>query len=264
MVSIFSLAGRTAVITGGASGIGLACADAFANEGCDLVLIDIDTEELEIAKERLTVGNSGSILTIAGDVSDENFVQSLPDQIISNSGQINVLVNNAGISPKSVPLHEISYADWSRVLRVNLDSVFLMTRALIPQMLKAKNPSIINVASISGMVGLTKDFLFQAAYCASKSAIIGLTRQIATEYGEYGLRCNAVAPGWHLGTRLGESSANFAGEQEILRQRVSQRATLGRPGEAHELAGLFLLLASNASTYINGSVIIQDGGWTSS
>ena len=104
MVSIFSLVGRTAVITGGASGIGLACAVAFANEGCDLVLVDIDSDELDIARERLEAGTSRSILTITGDVSDENFVRSLPDQIMSDAGPINVLVSRVRCMRLATPI----------------------------------------------------------------------------------------------------------------------------------------------------------------
>ena len=147
-------------------------------------------------------------------------------------------------------------------MRVNLDSVFLMSRAFIPQLLQSERSTIINVSSISGMVGLTDEFLLQSAYCASKSAIIGLTRQIAAEYGPQGLRCNAIAPGWHLGTQLGNDAGNFAGLSDLLSQRVSKRTSLSRPGDAEELVGLFVFLGSHASSYVNGSVMVQDGGWT--
>jgi NAD(P)-dependent dehydrogenase (short-subunit alcohol dehydrogenase family) len=198
------------------------------------------------------------------DVGEEDSVDRMAKVVKERYGRLHVLINNAGVSTPPGRVHEIPLATWDRVIGVNLRGTFLCSRALLPLMLETGGGSIVNIASVAGMQGLDPRVIAQAGYVASKAGVIGLTVQMAADYAGDGIRVNAIAPGWHLGTKLGERVGNYP-TPEARRRRLEQlieRTPMRRTGEPHELRGLLLYLASDASSFVTGQVIAHDGGWT--
>ncbi|MCY3539242.1 MAG: SDR family oxidoreductase [bacterium] len=259
----FSMDGRRAVVTGGGGGFGRAFCLILAEAGAEVVAVDIDGGEAETTASAVTDAG-GVALAIECDVADHAEVEGLSSELAKSGSGVDVLINNAGNSPPSRKVADIPVEEWDDVISVNLRSAFLCSRYLIPLMLGGDDPSIINVASVLGMRGFHPEVISQAGYAASKAGMIGLTLQTAADYGEQGLRANAVAPGWHLGTNLSKRAGNFATpEQEArLQQTIHQRIPLQRASNAEELAPLILYLASSASRFVSGSVLTHDGGWT--
>ncbi len=262
-----ALEGRVAVVTGGAQGIGRAIVDALIANGAYVAIVDIDTESgIETAEEVRQGG--GTCLFVAGDVSDVEQMEAVSAEIAGHFGTIEILVNNAGINTKSnrVPIHEYTLADWHRILQVDLTGVFTVSRAIIPYILKTHNRSgvedatgrIVNISSIAGLVPLR----LQSAFVAAKAGVANLTRSMALELGPEGILVNAVAPGSTLtrGTR-----ALFYGEDGAYTENAASLLShipLGRPGRTAEIAAAVLFLVSPDASYINGSILTVDGGWT--
>lgn len=259
--SLFDLTGRTALITGAGSGLGRVMAQFLSAAGCNVLSVDINYTRAE--ETQGIIADAGGLCTpYECDVSDEADVSALEARL--SHQRLNILINNAGVSTVSRKVHEIPVEEWDRVLAVNLRSAFLCTRAFVPHMLGTAGPSIINISSIVGSVALNPRLLSQASYAASKAGMIGLTRQTAADYGEQGLRANAIAPGWLMGTDLGSAVGNWsepAAEMELMRQ-AAEGATLRRPGDKSEIVGLALFLASDASSFVTGQIYTIDGGWT--
>ena len=262
-LQLFDLSDRVALVTGAGSGLGRIFARTLAEAGATVVAVDI---RLEDAVETAEQGESvkGRIEALAVDVADPASVERLAATVRESHGRLHVLVNNAGISTPSGRVHEISVETWDGVISVNLRGTFLCSRALLPLMLETGHGSIVNIASVIGMVGLDAEVIAQAGYVASKAGVIGLTLQMAVEYAAEGVRVNAIAPGWHLGTNLGRRAGNYPTPQaRLLRQeQLVQRTPMRRTGEPHELRALLLYLATDASSFVTGQVIAQDGGWT--
>ena len=259
----FSMADRRAVVTGGGGGFGRAFCLILAEAGAEVVPVDIDRAAAEETASLVT-GVGGRAWAIECDVAEAAAVDVMAGRLTKTGPGVDVLINNAGNSPPSRRVADIPVQEWDDVIAVNLRSAFLCTRALIPMMLTTDSPSIINIASVLGMRGFHPDVISQAGYAASKAGMIGLTLQTAADYGEFGLRANAVAPGWHLGTNLSRRAGNFATpEQEASLQRtIHERIPLQRASTAEELAPLILYLASDASRFVSGAVMTHDGGWT--
>ncbi len=259
----FSMAGRRAVVTGGGGGFGRAFCQILAEAGAEVIPVDIDGAAAEETVSLVT-GAGGQAWAIECDVADAAAVDAMAERLAETGSGLDGLVNNAGNSPPSRRVADIPVQEWDDVIAVNLRSAFLCTRALLPMMLTADSPSIVNIASVLGMRGFHPDVISQAGYAASKAGMIGLTLQTAADYGEFGLRANAVAPGWHLGTNLSKRAGNFATpEQEAQLQRtIQERIPLQRASTADELAPLILYLASDASRFVSGAVMTHDGGWT--
>lgn len=260
--SLFSLNGRVALVTGGGGGLGRVFAQSLAAAGAEVVVVDVRGPSAEETADIIRSAGA-SAMSLEADVSDERAVQNMASDVARRYEEIHVLVNNAGISTPSRRVHEIPVQEWDETLRVNLRSVFLCTRALLPLMIGVEGSSIINIASVVGMQALDPSIISQASYVASKAGVIGLTMQTAADYGSMGVRANAIAPGWHLGTDLGKRAGNYPTpeEQARLKQELSARTPLQRTGEATELAGLIVYLASDASRFVTGQVIAHDGGW---
>jgi NAD(P)-dependent dehydrogenase (short-subunit alcohol dehydrogenase family) len=224
--------------------------------------------DIDVAAAKKTVeiinsaGGSGRAFQV--DVADADSVANLAERLEREFHAINVLVNNAGISTPSRRVHEIPVGEWDEVIAINLRGVFLCSRALLPLMLDAEGPSIVNIASIVGVQALDPSIISQAGYAAAKGGVIGLTMQTAADYGEDGVRANAIAPGWHLGTNLGTRVGNFPTpeDQGRLTEILIERTPLRRTSTPEELAPLVLYLASDASAFVTGQVIAHDGGWT--
>lgn len=242
---------QVAVVTGGAQGIGRRTAELLAERGYRLAMIDLHhpTETIQSIE---TAG--GEVLGYAGDITDEKTVTSFAEQVLERFGRVDVLVNNAGISLIS-PAEETSAASYRRVLEVNLVAPFLLAKAFGEEMLAAGSGSIVNVASIAGLVGVAD----RAAYNASKHGLIGLTRTLAAEWGGRGVRVNAVCPGWVKTEMDAVDQANGT----YTDADITGRIPMGRFATADDIARAIAFLTDRAeSPFINGHTLVVDGGWT--
>jgi NAD(P)-dependent dehydrogenase (short-subunit alcohol dehydrogenase family) len=241
-------AGKTVIVTGAASGIGLATASRVAREGGRVVAVDISAEKLEAFRASLP---EAEIVTVAGDITRQESV----DAIVAAAGdRIDALANVAGINDDFSPLHETDDAMWDRVLGVNLTGVFKLTRAVIPAMLAAHTGSIVNVSSEAGLRGNASG----NAYTVSKHGVIGLTKSAAFMYGREGIRVNAVAPG---GVATGIPFPPHVSEWGTAKLRPYQMQ-IPTLATAEQLAASITFLLSDDGVNINGAVLASDGGWS--
>lgn len=262
--NLFDLSDKVVLVTGAGSGLGLAFSRGLAAAGAEVICADCDAVR---AREAAALIQEAGHRAEAGevDVADAGSVQSLAERLRYSHGRVDVLINNAGLASPPVRMHELAPEEWDRLIAVNLRGVFLCSRAIVPMMLAGGGGSIVNIASIVGLVGFYPGFpMVTANYAAAKGGVIGFTRQLAVEYGKDGIRANAIAPGFHGGTRLGDAyKAGMSPELFARRESAIAAATpMGRRGAAEELVGLALYLASDHSRYVTGQVIAHDGGWT--
>ncbi len=231
--------------------------------GAKVVSADIDLVAAEKTAEEIR-GMGGTAMSIAVDVSDPDSVEAMGKNTLKEHGRLDVLVNNAGIASPADRIHDMSVEDWDRVNAVNTRGVFLCTKAVLPQMMAQNKGSIINIASVAGLGGVSNDFSAVAAnYSASKGAVATFTKQAAVEYGKDGIRCNAIAPGWHLGTQLGREALPLTEVGiTLMVEKLHELTPMNRTGDPEELAGLLVYLASDAASFMTGQVIAHDGGWT--
>lgn len=240
-----------AVITGGAQGIGRRTAEVLAQRGYAVAIIDLKSPD-ETAKSIEAAG--GSALAYGGDITDETTVQQFIQKALKLYGRIDVLVNNAGIS-HIAPAEQTTVADYERVLRVNLVAPFLLSKLVGEKMLGARSGSIVNVASVAGLMGISD----RAAYNASKHGLIGLTRTLAAEWGGRGVRVNAVCPGW---VKTEMDAADQAGGS-YSDADIAGRVPMARFASPDDIARAIAFLADNSqSSFINGQALAVDGGWT--
>jgi NAD(P)-dependent dehydrogenase (short-subunit alcohol dehydrogenase family) len=249
----FRLDGRTAIVTGASSGIGVGLAEALAGAGANVVLAARRADALESLAKRLE-GQGAEALPVACDVAKDADLERLVSATRERFGRIDVLVNNAGIN-EIVPAEDEPEDIWRRVLDVNLTGAFLCAQRVGREMLAAGSGSIVNVASVLGLVASAQ--IKQASYVASKAGLVGLTRELAGQWARRGVRVNALAPGWFET----EMTADMFADEKSL-QWIRSRDPMGRAGRVEELAGPLLFLASDASSYVTGQVIPVDGGWT--
>ncbi|MFR9728929.1 2-dehydro-3-deoxy-D-gluconate 5-dehydrogenase KduD [Saccharopolyspora sp. MS10] len=246
--ALFSLRGRTALVTGARTGIGRAVALGLAAAGADLVLLGRTADLGEVPDQVRAHGVAAEVLGV--DLADPAAAEE-PLRAALAERPIDVLVNNAGIIHREAAA-DVSYADWRRVLGVNLDSVFLLSRLAGQRMLDRGSGKIINIASLLSFQG----GLRVPAYAAAKHAVGGLTKALANEWAPHGVQVNAIAPGY---IRTGNTDALRAdGQREA---EIRARIPAGRWGEPEDLAGAAVFLASAASDYVNGHVLVVDGGW---
>lgn len=241
------MAGRVAVVTGGGSGIGRAACARLAEDGFRLAVLDLDGRQAEAA-----AGDAG--IGIRCDVADAAGVQAAFAQVARELGRVEVLVNNAGItgSPRAARCHETPVEEWDRVQAVNARGPFLCTRAVLPGMVEAGGGEVITVASVAGLVA----FPGRCAYTASKGAALQLTKSVAVDYAAFGIRANAVCPGF-IDTPM--TSWRLAVPE--LRAEVEARIPMGRVGTPGEIAEVIALLASGRLAYLTGHAFVVDGGW---
>jgi NAD(P)-dependent dehydrogenase (short-subunit alcohol dehydrogenase family) len=247
MSTPFRLDGRKALVTGGASGIGAATCRALTVAGASVTIVDIDlAAALALARE--TPGSS--VLSL--DITDESSVK----QGFASLGSLDILVNNAGVGLVG-NIEETELEDFQRVFRVNVEGLFLVTKYALPLLLASKG-SIVNIASVAGLVGIKR----RLAYCASKGAVVALTRQLSVDYPT-SIRVNCLCPGT-VDTPLVEAYLEkyHKHEKERVRQELNQRQPIGRLGHPEEIANFVLYLSSKEADFINGSVLTIDGGWT--
>ena len=247
------LANKTAIITGGGSGIGQACARAFNREGANVVLFGRRKHKLEETAQELGSQKLGSrVLTIQGDMTQSDDLDRLVQETRNKFQRIDVLVNNAGLF-KGAPLHEISDEQYDEMMDINMKAVFQLSRRVLPLMMEQKGGSIVHISSILGMIAVPG----VAAYNVSKGALNQLNRSIAVEYGSYGIRSNAVCPGL-IETDM---TADLM-KDEALMQEWSRDYPIGRFGKPEDVASACLFLASDESSFVTGTVLPVDGGFT--
>ena len=241
---------RVAVVTGAAQGIGRRTAELLAERGYRLALIDL--RESAATVQTIESGG-GQALALIGNVIDESFVAHCARRVLDAWGRVDVLVNNAGIS-HIAPAEQTSAADYRRVLEVNLVAPFLLAKSFGQPMLRARRGSIVNVASIAGLLAVSD----RAAYNTSKHGLIGLTRTLAAEWGGRGVRVNAVCPGW---VKTEMDHADQAGGS-YSDADITQRVPMGRFATPDDVARAIAFLADDAeSPFINGHTLSVDGGW---
>lgn len=254
VLDLFSLKGKTAIVTGGGRGLGAQIAQGFAEAGANVVLCSRKVEACEeVAAELAKLGVQ--TLALACDVTKSDDVANVVSKTIDTFGNIDILVNNSGAS-WGTPAVEMPYEAWQKVFDVNVNGTFLMSQAVGKKMLAQKSGKIINIASIAGLGGTLPDFMDTIGYNASKGAVITLTKDLAVKWGPYGVNVNAIAPGF-FPTKM--SNVLIERGQEYLMNATP----LKRLGSENDLKGVALFLAAAASDYVTGDVIVVDGGMSS-
>ncbi len=241
------LSGKTAIVTGASGGIGQAVAEALAIAGADVAICGQNQERLAATAERVTKAGR-RVLSYAMNVSSPESVQQTVDDVQKQWGRIDIMVNNAGITKDGL-LIRMSEQDWDDVINVNLKSVFLFSKAVARVMMKQRSGSIVNIASIIGLIGNPG----QGNYSASKGGIIAFTKSVARELASRNVRANAIAPGF-IETRMTEKIP------EDLQKKMLESIPLGRYGKPEDVANLTVFLAGERSAYITGQVISICGG----
>jgi NAD(P)-dependent dehydrogenase (short-subunit alcohol dehydrogenase family) len=248
-----ALAGKVALITGGASGIGRATAVLFAREGASVVVADVNSQAGEAVAGTI-VHQRGKAIFEQGDVTNAEHCERVVHRAVGEFGGIHILFNNAGIIRRASVL-ELTEQDWDRVMAVNVKSMFLLSRLVIPIMAKAGGGSIINMSSGWGLAGGPR----AAAYCASKGAVVLLTKAMAIDHGPQNIRVNCLCPG-DTDTNMLHTEADQLGEATDRFLAESARRPLGRVGKPEEIAQAALYLASDDSSFVTGTALVVDGG----
>ncbi len=249
------LSDKVCIVTGGASGIGLATCDVFAREGAKVVIADRDLAAADKAVAAL-VQKGGKAIAVQCDVSNAESVAAMIQATVAAHGRLDVIVNNAGYGIAG-SLSETSDEDWEALMGVNVRGVFLCCKHAIKQMQKNGGGTIVNVASVVAAVGIRN----RAAYVASKGAVAAMTRSIALDYVANNIRCNAIAPGT-IDTPYYTEILAKAADPVAIRQGLEARQPMGRLGTPEEIANGILFLASDESSFATGSILTIDGGMT--
>ncbi len=249
------LAGVSAAVTGGGSGIGRASCLRLAAEGARVLVIDRNVDTAGSTAEAITSAG-GSAVAAPLDVCATDVEPMLRRLVAEHLGALDALVNNAGVGAAGSIL-ETEDEDWRRLFAVNVDGVFRCTRAVLPQMLERDRGRIVNVASVAGITGLTNRF----AYCATKGAVVSMTRAMALDYASTGVRINCVCPGT-VNTPWVESMASSMPDRDAFMAHMNARQPIGRMGTAEEIAGAVAYLCSADSEFMTGAALVVDGGLT--
>ncbi len=251
MTKLFDLTGKTAIVSGGGTGIGRQMAQGLAEAGANVVICARKVERCEQAAAELEELGVRA-LGLGCDVRDPEQVRKVVETTVSELGGIDVLINNAGTvwgaSPEEMPLE-----GWQKVIDVNLTGVFLFSQAAGRGMIERGGGVIVNIASVAGLQGGPPDVMNTIAYNASKGGVIAFTRDLACKWAQHGIRVNSIAPGWFPSDMSG-----FVLERH--EERLKQHIPLGRFGGPHDLEGVVVFLASDASAYVTGHTLVVDGG----
>lgn len=246
---------KVAIITGAGSGMGKAIAVLFAAEGSKVVATDINQKRLDELKKEIQE-KGGEVTTLIANMAKEEDIENMIKVATTTYGTLDILVNNAGIMDNVQPVADVDNATWEKVMKVNLDGPFKAMRSAVKIFLAKGNGVIVNISSIGGLKGGVAG----AAYTASKHALIGLTKNTGYMYSKTGIRCNAIAPG-AVNTNIGETM-DMSKITPLIKERVFDTMAVNpRTGEPIDIAKAALFLASDDSSFMNGEVLVVDGGW---
>ncbi len=251
-IKLFDMTGKNALITGGSKGLGFAMAAALASAGADVFLVSRNIEEGRTAAKELSSDYGVRSNAYAADVANLGQIEAVVNRIISEFGHIDVLINSAGINIRG-PIDQLSTEDFRSVMQINVEGTWNASKAVTPHMKTNKSGKIINLASTLGLVGLAN----RTPYATSKGAVVQMTRALGLELAPFNINVNAICPG----PFLTEMNVPIA-ESEEARQFIVGATALARWGELKEIQGAALFLASEAGSYMVGSMLTVDGGWT--
>ncbi len=243
---------KVAVVTGGASGIGMATVDAFIRKGMRVIILDKDASSAAAVVEK--IGNQATAIEV--DISKSGDVKTAIRQIMASFGQVDILVNCAGIGlPKDIL--ETSEEDWEKIMAVNVKGMFLCCKEVVPIMLALGKGAIVNISSAAGLIGIRQ----RAAYCASKAAVIGFTKSLAKDYASKGIRVNCICPGTVLTPLIKQIWSQHQDNEAVIKEYLSWHP-IGRFAEPAEVANAIAFLSSEDSSFITGAILAVDGGFS--
>lgn len=251
-IKLFDLTGKSAVITGGSKGLGLAMAYGLASAGCNIMIVNKNAGEGQAAAHELAQSFAVKVLSFPCDVTNPEQTELMSTYAVEQFGKIDILINSAGINIRG-PIEELSLEDFNKVMNVNVTGTWLCCKAVVPHMKYNGYGRIINLASTLGLVGLAN----RTPYASSKGAIVQMTRTLGLELATHGICVNAICPGPFL-TEMNQSIA----DTEDGKKFVVGATALGRWAELKEIQGAAIFLASEAASYMVGSMVVVDGGWT--
>jgi NAD(P)-dependent dehydrogenase (short-subunit alcohol dehydrogenase family) len=255
VISLFNLEGRRALVTGASRGLGKAIAVALAEAGADTVIVARDGDMLEkTAVEIRSIGRK--VGTVKADISIPEEAERMSVDALRRYGNFDILVNNVGNRTLDVPTEDMSYEDWKSMIDLNLTHCFLCSKIIGREMIARKKGKIINTASISGMI--VNPGVFGRAYETAKAGVIALTKSLAADWAPYNINVNAIAPGFFLT----DINREYFEKKPGLAESINAKIPMGRCGDPMEIGALAVYLASEASSYMTGSILVIDGGLT--